>query len=578
MPSRLRKLCLSLFVAALAVAVLPVYAGADVYPTVSVALDDSRLGAHSGMYVAAEFDYSWDESDAINHWDESLKHLVVETPAGFVGNPNAIPYEDRCDPVVFETGICPASSMVGTIFVQLESIGTVEEFLDYGYEPGTGATVNAGGDLHLLKTDPEVPATIGMRVAPSVSGFSPERQLLKIEPNTDGQLELRTTTINPIVNEQPLASFPDRFNNLKVRYMEIEFFGALPNGNAFLTNPTECVPWTTRAWAQAWNLNTNADADPLSTGTNNFVAATPTTITPDCSNQASIPFPAKGKVAISSPKRNDSPDFDFTIDNPGVQANGQVSTSPKKVVTTIPAAINVDVQQLGRTCQIADFKADSCPVSSRVGSVKIDTPLISKGLSGDVYLVKRIATSGLPDLGLRVRGAITFTQLGSNRYVGEKFNQIETTFDNIPQVGFSRLAFHLDGGPSGLLRSRSCPTYNKEPGVASFAYTFTAWTGATHTSSEPLNMANCFGIQYFKPYGKCLHKKLPIHPNYQSRTRVKSVRLKLDGKQKLTSKKSPFRFDVNIRKLKPGKHNFELNATYDDGTVSTKKVNFKRCR
>lgn len=578
MPFGIRSLVCAIVASAAFVVALPATSMADVMPEVQVDVQDKKLGAHSGIVITSFFDYNWNAAQTDLLWDEAVKHVVVDLPRGMVGNPNAIPYEERCDPIVFETGTCPPESMVGEIFVQLETVGTLSDYLITGWdETSEGGMVNAGGELALLKTDPEVPATIGMKVATGVSGFNPEWQRIKIEPDTNGDLQLRTTTVNPIVHEQPLSGFPEN-NNLKVRMMEITIYGGLANGKSFMTNPTACEPWTSNLWAQAWNLNENADSDPLGTGVNEYVKATPSVTMPDCSNQSTIPFPATGKVAISSPDRNSSPAFDFQIDNPGVQADGQVSTAPRKVVTTIPAEMSIDVQQLGRTCQLDQFKADTCPATSRVGNVQIETPLIRAGLTGDVYLVKRDPKAGLPDLGLRVRGAITFTQLGSNKYTGAKFNQIETVFDNIPQVGFSKINFHIDGGPAGLLRTRACPTYNKQPAIASFSYTFTAWTGATHSSSTPLNMANCFGIQYFKPFGKCLHKKLPVHPNYQSRSRVKSVVLKVDGKRKKTARKSPFRFDVNIRKLKPGKHKFELKATYDDGTVSRKKVNFSRCR
>ena len=183
---------------------------------------------------------------------------------------------------------------------------------------------------------------------------------------------------------------------------------------------------------------------------------------PDCTNQADIPFPVTGVTTISSRSRDVSPDFDFTITNPGVQADGQVSTSPKSVVTRVPASINVDTQQLGRLCEVEPFAKDECPTSSRVGTVSIETPLISAGLQGDVYLV-RAAGRVLPDLGLRMRGAISFTQKGKNVYVGENNNMIQTTFDDIPQVGFSKLNVHLFGGPEGLLRTLACPTSNRQP-------------------------------------------------------------------------------------------------------------------
>ena len=42
--------------------------------------------------------------------------------------------------------------------------------------------------------------------------------------------------------------------------------------------------------------------------------------------------------------------------------------TPKSVVTTLPDALNVDVQQLGRICTNAAFAARSCPATTRVGS------------------------------------------------------------------------------------------------------------------------------------------------------------------------------------------------------------------
>lgn len=570
---KLKTLIAALSATAVAL-IAPAAGSADITPSISVSLADSRLGAHSDMTVTANFAYPWDAALSDQLWDESVKHMVVETPPGLVGNPNAIPYEERCEPLVFETGFCPASSFVGTISARLETVGTVEEYIDFGYEPGTGGLVNASGNLALLKTSPEVPATIGMRVATGLSGFDPEYQRILIQP-VGSDLRLQTTTINPIVNEQPLQSDPTLINNLKLQRMVIRFFGTLANGNDFMTNPTECAPWTTSMWAQAWNLNSNVDSDPLGTGANDFVAATPSTINPDCSNQAELPFPAKGTVALSSNKRDVSPDFDFTIDNPGVQANGQVSTSPKKVVARVPAAINVDVQQLGRTCLEAEFTADTCPSTARVGNVRIETPLLSSPLSGDVYLIKK-PEAGLPDLGLRVRGAINFTQRGKTRYVGVRGNEIETTFDNIPQVGFSKLNFHIDGGPNGLLRTLACPVNNQQPVPGKFTYEFTSWTGATSSSVTPLNASDCFGIQKFRTF-KCIYRVLRFQPTLTSRARVKQVALYVDGKRIKVNKKSPFGFKIRAKRFKKGLRRMELRATYDDGTVSKKKSRFRRC-
>ncbi|MGH2958455.1 MAG: hypothetical protein ACRDKE_02540 [Solirubrobacterales bacterium] len=557
---------------------------------------DPSLGAHSDLGVDMNFSYGAtgltnDVEDPDTYpegtdFRETVKSLVVETPPGLIGNPNAIPYEERCDVSTFETGVCPDSATVGDIWLQYslmhgsQSSPGVMSIIPIG--PITNSTYTDGDGwtkVSLLKTDPEVPAQIGVRVKGPVHIGEQIRIKLSINPVASEDLRLRTITVDDIP-QQVYNENEDDYENIRIERMYVRFLGTLPNGHSFMTNSTSCQPWTTRAWVKAWFGNSNADANPLG-GANDFVTMQPSVTNPDCSNAGSVPFPINGTVGIDTPNRDTAPSFDFTITNPGVQGDGQASTSPKKIVTTIPASINVDVQQLGRTCTIGDFNADTCATSARVGSVKIETPLIRAGLSGDVYLVKKNATSGLPDLGLRIRGAITFTQLGSNRYVGAKNNQIETTFNEIPQVGFSKLTFHIDGGPQGLLRSLSCPTYNKAPALPNFTYNFFAWTGAQKSVTTPMNLTNCFGIQTLKKYKKCLRKKLPIRPNYQSRVRVKNVVLKIDGKKKATTKKSPFRFELKINKLKLKQkktHKIELKATYDDGTISKKTVKFKVCK
>ena len=555
--------------------------------TTTILQDDLKLGSHADFTTELSYSYGAtglmgngredpDTYPAPSDFRESVKDIVVDIPPGLVGNPNAIPYEDRCDLSTFETSICPDSATVGTFQIKLNIFQAVDSFLAITPIGAGGAGITK---VSLLKTDPEVPAKIGIFVR-ALTVFEDKRTTLSIAPLTDQGLKLRTMNIDDLPhNIRRVAD--DEMYELRLDYMKLTLFGKLANGNNFMTNPTSCEPWTSQLWANATYVNDNVDSHPLGEGGEGYKSSAPSTVQPDCSNAGSIPFPITGNVAITSPDRDTAPSFDFTVTNPGVQANGQVSTTPKKIVTTIPASINVDVQQLGRTCAVANFYANTCPITSKVGTVAIETPLIRKGLTGNVYLVKRNASSGLPDLGLYVTGAITFTQLGSNRYVGQKFNQIETTFNDIPQVGFSKLTFHLDGGPQGLLRSLACPTYNKAPALPNFTYNFFGYTGATASSTLPLNLKNCFGIQTLKKYKKCLRKKLPIRPNYQSRVRVKNVVLKIDGRRKGTTKKSPFRFVLKIKKLKLKKkktHKIELKATYDDGTISKKTVNFKVCK
>lgn len=607
-----RQLAGVIYIAAALVALVAVSgAWAKVTPTVTTSLSDSRLGAHADFTVRINANYGATGTTTGNtvggssviipdpatypqpsDFRETAKNFLVDLPPGLVGNPNAIPMAERCDQLVFETGMCPASATIGTLTVTTTLVGsTPEEFPAEGYYPEPGenylnitvrppasASTSAAAPqtrVSLLKTDPEVPAKIGLYVNPPFNAYKQIREVLEVVPDTGGDLRLRTTAANLGHRLYSLAT-GDFLTNYRIDSMELKLLGTLANGNKFMTNPTECTEWKSSVWANAEFVNDNLESDPRRTGVNEFTAPAVSTIIPNCTNLGSVPFPITGKVAISDTKRDVSPDFDFTIENPGIFANGDVvSTTPKKIVARVPASFNVDVQQLGRTCTEADFNADACPATSRVGNVKIETPLLLPGLAGDVYLVRKPG-AGLPDLGLRVRGAISFTQRGKNRYVGARGNEIETTFDNIPQLGFSKLTFHLDGGPSGLLRTLACPTDNKQPGASDFSYEFTSWTGATTGSTTKLNAANCFGIQKLRSF-KCVYRILRFQPTYTSRARIKRSIAYIDGKKRGRAKAKKFGFKINAKKFKRGWHKIEVRATYDDGTVSKKRAKFKKC-
>lgn len=565
----------------------------DVIDT-SAETSDRKLGAHADLSVDLSFLYGATVIDTDGtedpssyppgtDWRETIKNLVVEIPPGLAGNPNAVPYADRCDPVVFETAECPDSSTVGEIWLKYSIMSNGGSPVSLNIVPigpvwrSTYSSPFSGWTrVSLLKTDPEVPAKLGVYVKGPVN-IGLVRTVLEINPVTSEDLRLRTITATEIPSQ--VYNFnSDEWEDIRIERMRIKLYGKLASGRAFMVNPTSCQPWSARAWAQAHYGNTNTNSDPLSNG-GAFVSMPPSTINPDCSNAGSVPFNAKGTVSISSNARDVAPDFDFVIDNPGMYDDANAASGPRTIVTRVPAAINVDVQQLSRTCAEDLFNADQCPASTRVGSVKIETPLLTAGLTGDVYLVRK-PTAGLPDLGLRVRGAITFTQRGSNRYVGKRGNEIETTFDNIPQLGFTKLTFHLDGGPKGLLRTLACPTSNKQPSTGNFTYNFASWSGATASSTTKLNAANCFGIQKLRKF-RCVYRLLRFQPTYTSRARMKRAVLYVKRGKKYkkikTVRRKPFGFKVKTKRFKKGWHKFEVRATYDDRTVSKKRSKFKRC-
>ena len=236
--------------------------------------------------------------------------------------------------------------------------GTCRSSCSYSANPSSTRSTR----VSLLRTENEVPAEIGILIPPPVNGLPTIRQKIKIEPDVGSDLKLRTTMMHPVAHtlQTGAGTVDDPIVNtfLRVNYMDIKFWGKLPNGNDFMTNPTSCQKWETRIDAcghyQARTPTpTRCAADRRSSRRRRSRRSRPTAPTRRrCRSRSTA-----SRRSAPTP-RDVSPDFDFTITNPGVQANGQVTTSPRTIVTQVPASINVDVQQLSRVCEASSSAKD----------------------------------------------------------------------------------------------------------------------------------------------------------------------------------------------------------------------------
>lgn len=399
--------CVALFVAA--------PAAADVYVAGYGSTTDTRTGQHGDLTVGANFTYS----DA----DEDVRRVVVDTPAGGVGNPNAVPFEERCPPATFETGVCPASSQIGV--VELDATVTVGV---------SQVPLSLTGTISIIQTVPEVPTTVGAYISPPVG--SPVRSYAEFYPVTsgpNGDFRVRSVTAEfprTVDAGPPFGVLP----LVITRYQQL-LWGVLPSGRQFITNPTRCETWMSYGYAQAYDSNTNADADPLESGSNEFVSSGEVPTTPDCSTTPA--FPITAAATITTGARDQSPSLVTTLEVPGVSVGDPAPDAAKRIVATLPKAINADFMQLDRICPRAALATDSCPAKTRIGSARATTPLIAAGYTGDVYLTEADPGRALPDVAIKMHGPssrIDFTVRGTNRYVN--MTQLETTFDNLPQPGF----------------------------------------------------------------------------------------------------------------------------------------------
>jgi hypothetical protein len=128
-----------------------------------------------------------------------------------------------------------------------------------------------------------------------------------------------------------------------------------------------------------------------------------------------------------------------------------------------------------------DEPPPSCPNASKIGTVKISTPLLPKEVEGAVYLATP-APNGEPGrnpfnslvalyIVAQDKEAGVLVKLAGKGELNEQTGQLTTTFANTPQLPFANLKLHITGGPRAALSTPvRCGPY---PTTS----TFVPWSG-----------------------------------------------------------------------------------------------------
>jgi hypothetical protein len=158
------------------------------------------------------------------------------------------------------------------------------------------------------------------------------------------------------------------------------------------------------------------------------------------------------------------------------------------------------------------FDATNCPASAKVGTMTIDSPLLTAPLNGTVYLINK---SPLPwlgvkldDVGIAVRliGATSLPQVDptcdpATSDTGDCPSQIAITFANIPDLPVTRIRMTVDGPTrtgtggsqlSGKILTVATPS---DPACVPTINANTVFTPSSGTpnvpASQPINFSGC---------------------------------------------------------------------------------------
>ncbi|HET9593727.1 MAG TPA: hypothetical protein VFP17_12520 [Solirubrobacterales bacterium] len=183
-----------------------------------------------------------------------------------------------------------------------------------------------------------------------------------------------------------------------------------------------------------------------------------------------LPFAPKLVTSATSSAGDSPTGLAVDIDLPQNEDPYGLSTSDvRKVVTTFPKGMTVSDSSAGGlgSCSrdqigIGSNDAPTCPDSSKLGTVTIDTPVLEDQLQGNLYLAKQNDNpfGSLLALYMAVKGPGFYLKLPGKVDLDPETGQLTTTFSDTPQLPFEHLRLELRSGPRAPLTTpRKCGTY-----------------------------------------------------------------------------------------------------------------------
>ncbi|MFA4927880.1 MAG: hypothetical protein WC558_05150 [Patulibacter sp.] len=146
---------------------------------------------------------------------------------------------------------------------------------------------------------------------------------------------------------------------------------------------------------------------------------------------------------------------------------------------------------------IGTLDVPSCPAASRIGSVRIDTPVLDLPMDGGVYLgtpKSQDAQSGeMFRIFLLAEAKGVIIKQEGNLFPDPVTGRLRAVFDNAPRQPFEAMTVELDNGPhAALVNPPRCGTFTTSA-------TMTSWSGQTATSDSSFEIACRPGLGAFAP-------------------------------------------------------------------------------
>ncbi len=431
---------------------------------------DTQAGSHP-FQMTTSFGFN----AAINSFEElapeiDLKNTTVDLPPGLTGSATAVP---QCPQELFtrdrlsggNASSCPATSAVGIAAIELLA--------------GFTEVVTAYVSVYSLVPPPGVPAEFGVNFAGVPIVLVPSVRTggdygLRVESkNTSQALQIFGVAVT--IWGVPGDPGHDGVRGLCLNEVTGGSTGEKCPANIgdkpLLTLPTSCSgPLVSVIHVDSWqepaqtitdkSVSHDNQGHPVGIhGCNRLDFSPSLAVQPDTSSTDS---PAGLEVNLRVPQ-NESPE-------------GLAEADLRKVLITLPSGVLVSPSAANglEACTEAQIALHSpepaeCPNASKVGSVKVETPLLEHHLEGSVYVAQQGGNpfESLLAVYLVVEGSGVRVKLAGKIAADPATGQLTTRFEELPkqqlsfpQLPFSDLKLRLFGGPrAALVTPQTCGTY-----------------------------------------------------------------------------------------------------------------------
>lgn len=406
-----------------------------------------------------------------------VRDLTVDLPPGFVGYPSAV---GECEPSELIVERCPPSSQVGVIEATTEPILVLANTTFTSYVSGVYNMVHPRGtvtDLGLAIAGNAVHVKVSLDAANDYAVRSTVSNVNESSPVFFQKLTLWGVPADPGHDSQ----------RCQRPYLTESSCSTDAPLKPFLTVPSQCgVNQTMRllrydSWQATGVFGPEVD-DQLPGETTNCdrprfepaIAVHPT------SQQANTPTGLEVQLKVP---QNDNP-------------NGLATPPVKSIAVTLPEGMALSPAAANGLASCSEPQIGlgtddpiTCPDSSRIGTVKLKTPVLGKELEGTVYLAAQKANPFGSTFAIYLaihdteeRGVLV--KLPGKIALDQATGRITTTFDELPQLPFEEVDLTLrSGNRAPLVNPPVCGTETVSAQLASWA-----------RPDEPVSLQSSFGV------------------------------------------------------------------------------------